>query len=85
MPPCGEFINYKNFNPAFLVQAWLPEADFNVTDKDLENLNSMRRPEIKVIRPILWKLAHKITLATQLQTQSVLSGTAMQVSLETNK
>ena len=67
------------------VQAWLPEADYNITEGDLQNLKPIRKSEINVIRPILWKLAHKITLATQLQTQSVLSGTAMQVSLETNE
>jgi hypothetical protein len=36
--------------------------------------------EITVLRPILWKLAHKIELATQLKTRKMLSATPMQVN-----
>ena len=50
----------------------------------MPNLKLPKLSEINVVRPILWKLARKITLATQMKTQNVLSGTSMQVSLDIN-
>jgi len=67
------------------VQAWLPEADFKKPE-DLRDMNDYEfipmpnASEITVLRPILWKLAHKIELATQLKTRKMLSATPMQVT-----
>ena len=66
------------------VQAWLPEADFKKPEdlRDMHDYEFIPMPnvsEITVLRPILWKLAHKIELATQLKTRKMLSATPMQV------
>ncbi len=49
------------------VQAWLDEAEFT-------------KDSIKILHPILWKLAFKIQLATQLKTGKNHSATQMQVT-----
>ena len=66
------------------VQTWLHLADYNRTIEDFDSAYGLRSSqpkidEITIIRPILWKLAYKIGLATQLSTNKVLSTTPMQV------
>ena len=68
-----------------LVQAWLDAAEYNIDKDDLSNavvpnLNLMDPGEIKVINPILWKLAKKIELATQFKTLNAFSSTPFQVN-----
>ena len=68
------------------VQAWLPEADYNKShDHYMDEFFSLdinmpitTKPKT-IIHPLLWKLAYKIELATQLSTNKPHSGTPMQV------
>ena len=68
------------------VQAWLPEADYNKShDQYMDeffgsdiNMPITTKPKT-IIHPLLWKLAYKIGLATQLSTNKPHSGTPMQV------
>ena len=65
-----------------LVQAWLGESHNNITVEDLEaGAIIPKLSEMIIIRPILWKLAKKIELVTQLKARRRLSSTPMQVSL----
>ena len=67
-----------------LVQAWLDESFNNFTIEDLdEGVIIPKLSEMVPLRPILWKLAHKVELATQLKARTILSSTQMQVSLNT--
>ena len=66
------------------VQAWLDESFTNFTIEDLEEgVIIPKLSEMVPLRPILWKLAHKVELATQLKARTSLSSTPMQVSLNT--
>merc|ERR1711976_697358 len=58
------------------VQAWLDESYNNFTIEDLdEGVIIPKLSEMVPLRPILWKLAHKVELATQLKARTILSST----------
>ena len=58
------------------------ESHNNITVEDLEaGAIIPKLSEMIIIRPILWKLAKKIELVTQLKARRRLSSTPMQVSL----
>ena len=59
------------------VQAWIDEADWDPIAVDNYTLVTDYN---KINHEVLWKLAYKIKLATKLQTQKHLSGSAMQVT-----
>ena len=60
------------------------ESHNNITVEDLEaGAIIPKLSEVIIIRPILWKLAHKIELVTQLKARRRLSSTSMQVSSNT--
>ena len=61
------------------VQAWLTEAQYPQFNVSNPNWYVGKNYE-KIIHPVLWKLSKKIQLATQLRTDSQLSGTSMQVT-----
>ena len=74
-------LDMKNFY-SILVQAWLGESHNNITVEDIEaGAIIPKLSEMIIIRPILWKLAKKIELVTQLKARRRLSSTPMQVSL----
>ena len=61
------------------VQAWLPEVAWPpITDVD--NFPYVGKKYLKMNYPILWKLSKRISLATQLVTDSHTSSTEMQVT-----
>ena len=61
------------------VQAWLPEVAWPpITDVD--NFPYVGKKYLKMNYPILWKLSQRISLATQLVTDSHTSSTEMQVT-----
>ena len=62
------------------IETWLQEADWPPIDAE-NNDNYVGTNFPKINYPILWKLAKKIELATQLKTTTHLSATYMQVSL----
>ena len=68
-----------------IVQAWLPEVDFfshmpiNRTESDVDVYFGVSK--MQVLHPILWKLAKRIELATQLKTTNQWSATPMQVCI----
>ena len=55
------------------VQAWLSEVEW-------PSMKDIRKHYVKMINPILWKLNKRISLATQLVTNSKTSSTRMQVT-----
>mgnify|MGYP001162940274 FL=1 len=59
------------------VQAWLPEVNWPDQMGEYYVGENYRR----MYYPILWKLARKIQLATQLKTQTHFAATDMQVSV----
>ena len=61
------------------VQAWLPEVDWPVI-KSFDDFQYVGKKFVKMNYPILWKLNKKISLATQLVTDSQTSSTKMQVT-----
>ena len=74
---------YVVFWPTHTKKSW---TVYNLRDSsDYDFIPMPNASEITVLRPILWKLAHKIELATQLKTRKMLSATPMQVNYSYNR